>query len=263
MRRISRASALLCALGGPALFVSCRSDRAPATGVVRGDSAGIAIVESRAPAALANAIQLSVEPAVTIGAAETDSTQLIDGVVSAVRLSDGRIVIANRLPPMLRWYDADGRFLHGVGSVGGGPGDFSGEGLGIGGMWRIRGDSIAAWDILRRRMQVFDAQGKYARAFSPKPPPGWRQFFAPRVVGIHADSILIASVNVSSGPPATADMWRDSAQYAQWRLDGEYQSELARLPGVESYSPAFQQRVRGPSPSSPGAPPPPPGPPNG
>src|SRR5262245_14447646 len=103
MRSMWRAL-LLSPLASVVLALSCRSEAGPVASALRRDSSGVAIVESRAPGSQA-LLQLSAEPIVTIGAVENDSTQLIDGVVNALRLSDGRIVVANRLAPLLRWYD--------------------------------------------------------------------------------------------------------------------------------------------------------------
>lgn len=87
------------------------------------DSAGIEIVE--------NFIADGGPPTWTVGEAtlrigrvEGEAEYLFDGIVGAVRVEDGRIVVANRGSNTVRWYAPDGTFLFERGGEGGGPGEF-------------------------------------------------------------------------------------------------------------------------------------------
>src|SRR5262245_35978726 len=80
---------------------------------------------------------VSDKPVIEIGANEQDANQALARVASAIRLSNGQIVVASGTPPMLRWFDQQGRFVRGTGRAGGGPGEFSGEGGFIVAPWRL------------------------------------------------------------------------------------------------------------------------------
>src|SRR5690606_23746461 len=88
------------------------------------DSAGISIVESgRAPSR--PFLMLDTSAVVEIGETldENPDYQLFQ-VASALRLSGGTIVVANRGSHQLKLYDSTGRFVRNMGRKGGGPGEF-------------------------------------------------------------------------------------------------------------------------------------------
>jgi hypothetical protein len=250
-RQLPRATALALLVIASA---HCGGADAPVPQATVRDSAGIRIVTSLSPRA--GDYSISAQPAFVL----SDSARYLDFVMAAVFLSDGRMVVANQAAPMLRWYDATGRYRHGAGRVGGGPGDFSGEGLGIGGIWRMTGDSIAAWDVMQQRMQVFDDSGRHVRGFRLDAPSERSGAFAPKIAGFFDHGAVIAGVNVSSTAPNGADRWRDQVRYQIWSASGGYESGLTELPGVELYSPAFQQRNQPGGISMPAGAPPPPAP---
>lgn len=100
-------------------------DRAAGDVVVR-DSSGVRIVESPAPTwGRALPWTVSAEPIVTIGTVEGDAAYQLHRVGAALRLSDGRIVVANNGSSDLRYYDSAGRHVRTVGRRGEGPGEFS------------------------------------------------------------------------------------------------------------------------------------------
>lgn len=68
--------------------------------------------------------RLSNEPALVIGGADEREGYLLHHVVGAVRLGDGRIVIANLSSLELKYYDPEGRHLFDAGGKGEGPGEF-------------------------------------------------------------------------------------------------------------------------------------------
>ncbi|MGH7467932.1 MAG: hypothetical protein ACRENP_08090 [Longimicrobiales bacterium] len=239
-------------------FAHCGVAELPAPQTTIRDSAGIRIVTSGS--AREDGWSLAAQPVLVLSGPPGDSAQHLDVVVAAAYLNDGRMVVANRIPPMLRWYDASGRYQHGTGRVGSGPGDFGGEGMGVTGMWRIPGDSIAAWDALQQRIQVFEPAGRYVRGFRLNAPPSPARLFAPHVVGFLANGAVIAGVNLSAAPGQGTDRWRDLVFYQQWSATGHYESGLAELPGLEIYTPSFQQRNQPGGMAVPGGHPPPPAP---
>src|SRR5262245_15636383 len=122
---------------------------------------------------------VSNTPIVEIGAIEQDANQALARVASAIRLSNRQIVVASGTAPMLRWFGERGRFLRGTGRPGGGPGEFSGEGGFIVALWVLPDDSVATYDLLQRRVQVFDSTGRFARAVTLEPGVGNRGFDVP------------------------------------------------------------------------------------
>jgi hypothetical protein len=61
----------------------------------------------------------------SIGVQSGDSAYEFSGVTSAVRLSNGEIVVADGRSSQLRWFDARGKFLRRVGRRGQGPNEFA------------------------------------------------------------------------------------------------------------------------------------------
>jgi hypothetical protein len=126
------------------------------------DSAGIEIVrvdfgETAPPFAL-----LDTTRVVDIGVAEGSATLELSGVVGAVRLSDGRIVIANGGTDELRFFDAAGNHVQTVGRDGEGPGEFRA----ISFIGRLPGDTLLIYDTRLRRVSLFDGSGKFNAAHS-------------------------------------------------------------------------------------------------
>ena len=97
-------------------------------------------------------------PIVSVGNAEGDSTKDLLGVTSAVRLTNGDIVVANSRYSNVRWYDAGGRLLRTVGRRGAGPREF-----GRSVFLYARGDTVVAQDAGNRRWHYIDARGEFVR----------------------------------------------------------------------------------------------------
>ena len=124
------------------------------------DSAGIVIVENEAPhptSRLPWAIE--PEPFVTIGAVEGDPAYQLFGVEDALRLDDGRILVANGGSSEIRVFDASGTHLDSWGGEGEGPGEF----VGLTDVMRWPGDSIVAGDFRTYRLTIYDSRGRRGR----------------------------------------------------------------------------------------------------
>lgn len=102
------------------------SEPAPAPSVTREiDESGVEIVTSSAPTwSEAERWIIDAEPAVQIGVETGAPEYMLSNVGGAVRLDDGRIVVADGDVLVLRVYDAEGRYLESLGGQGGGPGEF-------------------------------------------------------------------------------------------------------------------------------------------
>lgn len=143
-RRVLSGAGLLALVGCSAPLR--RSDTAT-------DSAGVSIIESSAP---------KFGPGQGLRVAETPTLDLVGPpggtfgeAMSAVRLSDGRVVVADGRPPVIRYFGADGRWLYDVGSVTDGRGALQSIfDLSIG-----RADTVTVYDIVARRVVLVDPNG--------------------------------------------------------------------------------------------------------
>ncbi|HEX9729111.1 MAG TPA: 6-bladed beta-propeller [Gemmatimonadales bacterium] len=97
------------------------------------------------------------EPIVEIGVIEGNPDLELFEATSSIRLSDGRIVVANTGTSELRFFDRSGRFERAAGGRGGGPGEFRF----LRRIARLPGDSILALDWIRA--SVFDPAGAFVR----------------------------------------------------------------------------------------------------
>jgi hypothetical protein len=128
------------------------------------DSAGIVLVESSRPVwSEHNAWHVAAEPTVTIGRIAGEQGYLLDRITDAVRMTDGRFVLLNGGTQELRFYDAQGTYLHAAGGRGGGPGEFQLASR----MFRMPGDSLFVVDPQGGRFTVMDESGAFARSYSP------------------------------------------------------------------------------------------------
>ena len=130
-------------------------------GVVVEDSAGVTIVTND-PAAPDSRLpwQFSAQPSLSIGSVTSGDADELFQVQDAMRLTDGRIVIANSGSSEIRVFNADGSHAGTWGRRGEGPGEFT-YGPSAVGLWP--GDSIAALNPGGRRLSLFDMNGNHGR----------------------------------------------------------------------------------------------------
>ncbi len=152
---------LVAAAVGLALAAGCGggedggSDRRVRTALVDGDS--VTVVESPRPVwGERGSWTVADTPSLVIGAGDREGHAL-SGVAGAVRLPDGRIVVANGEPPELRFFGPGGELLRRVGGEGEGPGEF----LQLSGFHRAGPDSLLVLDSDLFRLSVFDDSGSY------------------------------------------------------------------------------------------------------
>ena len=132
------------------------------------DSAGIRIVENRAPAPGSQlGWVVGDAPVVSIGSRDATDAFQFYRVGDATRLADGRIVVANGGSNELLVFGADGNHL----------GTWAGEGDGPGEFWDLStvrpwpGDSLIAGDSQQGRASIFDLSGAHGRTMSLRGPP--------------------------------------------------------------------------------------------
>lgn len=107
------------------------------------DSAGVRIVENRAPIWTDNTRwKLDSLPLTSVGGDESDVQQQFKSISTALRMSNGNVVIAS--DNELSLFAPDGRFLRTLAGKGSGPGEFRT----LQDVWRLDGDSILATQSL-------------------------------------------------------------------------------------------------------------------
>ncbi len=137
--------------------VSCSSGGGLADTVTVVDSAGVTIVTYGSEDHLQQFehARIPSAPAVQIGSVEDEATALYR-VTGAVRMPDGGIAVANSGSGEIRLFDSAGRFLHSLGGVGGGPGEF-GRLASLG----VSSDGhILAYDSQIGRVSTFDPDSR-------------------------------------------------------------------------------------------------------
>lgn len=158
------------------------------------DSAGVRIVRSEAPAWSGpdEAWRVEPDPVVDIGNDPADSTQHLFAVAGVRRLSDGRLAVGDAGLSQIRFFDAEGRFLHGVGRDGEGPGEFSG----IRAVFRCGGDTLMVADR-DRRLQVFTDTGAFVRTETVVPHLQDRPL---GIEGVSSDCASVLARGLDVGP---------------------------------------------------------------
>ncbi len=206
-----------------------------ASAVAVRDSAGVRIVESSAPAwGAAEDWRVPAEPTLRIGAVDGPPERQLFQVRGALRLRDGRVVVANGRPPELRWYAADGGHLFTAEGEGDGPGEFRW----IGRMWRTAGDTLLVWDPRARRLSAFDPAGRF-QGSSRLAELGEPAVAEP--LGSFADGSLLSSGRRLSGPEdLRLGLSRDSVDWLRHPDPETPADTLLRTPGTETFVQSFE-----------------------
>lgn len=99
-------------------------------------------------------------PALTLGAAVDDTTQLFAKVLGTTRLPNGDVLVVDDQSFVLQFFGANGARLRQTGRKGPGPGEFRSPAY----FWRC-GDSLIVYDISGYRTSVLTLTGEYVREF--------------------------------------------------------------------------------------------------
>ena len=222
-RAARRRTGALLLLASIAACAGTRDD----PGVRVRDSAGIRIIENARPLR-AIAATIDSAPIVDIGGIGDPHAEFPGPVHSAIRLGDGRIVLAAWTTAELRVFDSTGRWLRDLGRRGSGPGEF--EGLG----WVHRGpdDSLVTYELMNRRVSVFDSAGRFQRLVALEPMPG-SQF--PRLLGVTRRGLIATALAWQGEYPDLGLVWLRYALY-RFQPDGSVGDSLLELPSVERIS---------------------------
>jgi hypothetical protein len=218
-------------------------DASAPTATVR-DSAGIEIVENTARAwRQGEECRISAEPMLEIGAEDGAPEYEFGQAHGPVRLTDGRIVVADMQSNQMKWFDASGRYLMSAGRTGGGPGEFEQ-------LYRLRkigGDSLMALNPASLT-SIFTSEGEYVRRFDLDPVRNrgnlwWRgqlsdgtllalslQREGTREIAPPADArpgVEHARLDIPEQPP----FYRDSLLHFLFTMEGQLIDSIGELPG--------------------------------
>jgi hypothetical protein len=213
--------------------VGCRTGDSINRGVVirdttiqiAGRSTSVRIVENpdRAPSNWA----LSQDPTVDVGG-EGDDHAPFFGIARAIRMSDGRIVVADGGSMMLRVLTTDGHEQDPIGGPGEGPGEFRSFTY----VGQLPGDSLVVADLELARVSVFDPTGHLAReqrwgnaANSP----------SSAVVGVFDDGSLLSRGFIQLGYPPPHGLRRHPALFFHLAPDGTLADTVGEFLGGETY----------------------------
>ena len=159
----------LAAVALAALTLACEPSRPPAdeADVIRRDSAGIEIVENRAPAHGPGRFwTIDPEPEIVIGgrgdasSGAGDSSPLVWEVTGLARLDDGRVAVLSGGNRQLALFDASGRLVRTMGREGSGPGEFRSR---PDYLQYFPPDTLVVWDSWFGPVVYFDPEGRLLR----------------------------------------------------------------------------------------------------
>jgi len=163
----------------PSLTVgACDPGPAPLT-ATETDSAGVRIIQHSAlPDSGLGGWHLSERPVLSLGEVEGPEPFLFSSVRGIVRLTDGRIAVADGQTNEIRLFAPFGEHLFNTGGSGSGPGEFTT----LGGLFRVTGDSLAATNVFERTLSVFGPDGQWVRSVRLEQPEGASAYWVEQVL---------------------------------------------------------------------------------
>lgn len=213
-------TALFCAgLIGVILLGGCATGEAPPAFSLR-DSAGVTIAESQRPVSVS--LSLAEPPEFAIGPRE-DGPEFIS-MISAVRLSDGRIAAVGWAMTEMHLFDAGGHWLRTVGRQGSGPGEFEG----LGSLFRGPGDTLVTFEPGINRIQRWTPDGEF-RSLQVLLSEGGRPRASLR--GVFGDGSLLVSSALPEPGAGDEHTLRDRITLFRVPVDGAEWDSLVSFPG--------------------------------
>lgn len=198
----------------------------PVVGVGR-DSAGVTIVESREPAWPAETgWRLTPAPELEIGVTDGAPEYQFQEIAAIVRLSGGRLAVADGGASEVRVYDAAGGLVRAAGRPGDGPGEYRR----INAMGALPGDSLWVYDFGTRRFTVLGPALLVARTVALS-----AELANVGAVAALADGGFLVREYWSSRPadPLALGLRRDAAALARLDRAGNVRDTVLLAPGRE------------------------------
>lgn len=194
--------------------------------VVR-DSGGIEIVENPAGMIASSPVwQTDSIPTLAIGGInDTAPERLFDRLRAALRLADGRIVVADGGSNEIRMFDPEGHFITRWGRTGSGPGEF--RTLQTVERWGT--DSLIAWDRHLGRFSVFSRDGTLGRVFT------YGDGMGISLAGVAAGGFLMATPPTHNLNAMRSGYTRELVQFEVVARDGSPRAVIGPVRGREMY----------------------------
>ncbi len=221
-----------------ASLTCCGGESGGFTAVVERDSAGVLIVENETGEAGESRLwTVDDEPMLDIGVVEGAPEYEFQYISGAVRLSDGRIVVANSGSAELRCFSEDGRFLWSAGRRGEGPGEFRN----LGWVARLGPDSLVAYDRSLRRISIFDTEGQLIRTANLSL---FGETLRPTAIGVTEDgSVIVQAIRTISPNNVSEGVNHPAGWLLRYTSEGQASDTVTRISGLEWFA-----NSRGPSP---------------
>ena len=203
----------------------------------RYDSAGVNVVVSDLPG---STLVLSLRPRVRIGVVTGEDVYILHSVAQARVLADGRIVVANCLPPILRWYDSTGVYITGTGREGEGPGEFvAGACANLMRLFVLDDGRVETWEHSVKRLKVFGPSGAQVSSLTANT----RELaLGTSALGRFAGGYLMEEIlalgsqeviDERRARPVRRSSWRDTLVFHRFGADGSRERAIGRVAGIE------------------------------
>ncbi len=166
-------------------------------------------------------------PVLDIPATDANGEVVFAHPVAATRLSNGTVVIGDRLGPAVLFLDSSGRAIRTVGREGEGPGEFRA----VTWLGQCGADSVYVWDGALRRMSVVDAGGRVTRQFAVPVRLVWQ------VACSRASELAVVSWPDLHTPFPGTDPPRASADLVLIDRDGREIAVIGQIPIFSDFPP--------------------------
>ena len=191
--------------------------------VMEVDSAGVRIVESRAPAwPPGSEWRVNPEPVFRLGDAGDDPSSSFFQILDVALLADGGVIVVDGGTAEVRRYDAGGRHLWSTGGRGEGPGEFRSPRY----LGRREDGAFLIWDRALLRLSVIE-NGEVTLAERRNAPDG-SPFIAE---GLFENSSWLVALPVVRQAPEPGTTWTDSVRLGRYDPVLEEHVRLATVPG--------------------------------
>lgn len=184
--------------------------------------------------------ELSAEPLMEAGGPGAEADEFFTDIAGAVRLEDGRFVVADQGELRLSVYDPDGDLSQTIGSGGEGPGEFRY----LSGIWTTGGDTIGVWDGRLNRLTWLRPDGEVVRTARPGAASGGGPVAGGNLdmfLGAFGDgSVALAALvtEFGRGERAGDRLYPDRMVFALFDASGRFQRLLGQGTGmVRSFVP--------------------------
>jgi len=193
-----------------------------------GDSVSVRIVHSTPDTV--QRWRISGTPLLDIGAGDSEENTLYQ-VRGAYRLQDGRVVVADAGSLQLRYFDVAGALDAVIGRSGEGPGEFRD----ITWFGTLPGDSLLVWDVMLRRLTVFDATGARVRDAVNQTQSS--------ITGVFDDGSMVGRGFVSFDAPPSG-MVRPPNAVVHVNPDGSLADSIGAVSGSDAYFAPIERGFR-------------------